>query len=150
MQSLIQSTGSDVIALDGNTARRSFDTGERRTPLHAISAWSSQHQLVLGQVAVDEKSNEISAIPRLLTLLDIENGIITLDAMGGQKDIAQQIVKGQTDYVFALKGNHSGMKAALEAWWHQAIREGTTSDTYNTFSTVSAGHGRIETRHCEQ
>ena len=150
MQCLIQSTGSDVIAIDGKTARRSFDTRERRTPLHAISAWSSQHQLVLGQVAVDEKSNEISAIPRLLTLLDIENCIITLDAMGCQKDIAQQIIKGKADYVFALKGNHAGLKAELEAWWHKAIREGTTSHTYHTFSTVSAGHGRIETRHCEQ
>jgi predicted transposase YbfD/YdcC len=150
MSCLIESTGSDVIAIDGKTARRSFDTRERRNPLHAVSAWSSQHQLVLGQVAVDEKSNEVSAIPRLLTLLDIENCIITLDAMGCQKDIAKQIVKGKADYVLALKGNHSGMKAELEAWWHKSMREGTTSDTNDEFSEVSAGHGRIETRHCEQ
>lgn len=150
MSCLIESTGSDVIAIDGKTARRSFDTRERRNPLHAVSAWSSQHQLVLGQVAVDEKSNEISAIPRLLTLLDIENCIITLDAMGCQKDIAKQIIKGKADYVLALKGNHSGMKAELEAWWHKSMREGTTPETYDEFSDVSAGHGRIETRHCEQ
>ncbi|EDL53910.1 putative receptor [Vibrio mediterranei AK1] len=150
MSCLIESTGSDVIAIDGKTARRSFDTRERRNPLHKVSAWSSQHQLVLGQVAVDEKSNEISAIPRLLTLLDIENCIITLDAMGCQKDIAKQIVKGKADYVLALKGNHSGMKAELEAWWHKSMREGTTAKTYNEFSDVSAGHGRIETRRCEQ
>ena len=150
MSCLIESTGSDVIAIDGKTARRSFDTRERRNPLHAVSAWSRQHQLVLGQVVVDEKSNEISAIPRLLTLLDIENCIITLDAMGCQKDIAKQIVKGKADYVLALKGNHSGMKAELEAWWHKSMREGTTSETYDEYSEVSAGHGRIETRHCEQ
>lgn len=150
MSCLIESTGSDVIAIDGKTARRSFDTRERQNPLHAVSAWSSQHQLVLGQVAVDEKSNEISAIPRLLTLLDIENCIITLDAMGCQKDIAKQIVKGKADYVLSLKGNHSGMKAELEAWWHKSMREGTTSETYDEYSEVSAGHGRIETRHCEQ
>lgn len=150
MSCLIESTGSDVIAIDGKTARRSFDTRERRNPLHAVSAWSSQHQLVLGQVAVDEKSNEISAIPRLLTLLDIENCIITLDAMGCQKNIAKQIIKGKADYVLALKGNHSGMKAELEAWWHKSMREGTTPETYDEFSDVSAGHGRIETRHCEQ
>ncbi|NIY89819.1 ISAs1 family transposase [Vibrio campbellii] len=150
MNCLIESTGSDVIAIDGKTARRSFDTRERRNPLHAVSAWSSQHQLVLGQVVVDEKSNEVSAIPRLLTLLDIENCIITLDAMGCQKDIAKQIVKGKADYVLALKGNHSGMKAELEAWWHKSMREGTTSETYDEYSEVSAGHGRIETRQCEQ
>ncbi|WP_194091726.1 ISAs1 family transposase [Vibrio hibernica] len=150
MSCLIESTGSDVIAIDGKTARRSFDTRDRRNPLHAVSAWSCQHQLVLGQVAVDEKSNEISAIPRLLTLLDIENCIITLDAMGCQKDIAKQIVKGKADYVLALKGNHSGMKAELEAWWHKSMREGTTPETYDEFSDVSAGHGRIETRHCAQ
>lgn len=150
MSCLIESTGSDVIAIDGKTARRSFDTRERRNPLHAVSAWSSQHQLVLGQVVVDEKSNEVSAIPRLLTLLDIENCIISLDAMGCQKDIAKQIVKGKADYVLALKGNHSGMKAELEAWWHKSMREGTTSETYDEYREVSAGHGRIETRQCEQ
>ena len=150
MRCLIEFTGSDVISIDGKTARRSFNTRERRNPLHAVSAWSSQHQLVLGQVAVDEKSNEVSAIPRLLTLLDIENCIITLDAMGCQKDIAKQIVKGNADYILALKGNHSGMKAELEAWWHKSVREGTTSETYDEYIEVSAGHGRIETRQCEQ
>jgi predicted transposase YbfD/YdcC len=150
MSSIIETTGSDVIAIDGKTARRSFDTRERQNPLHAVSAWSRQHQLVLGQVAVDEKSNEITAIPRLLTLLDIENCIITLDAMGCQKDIAKQIVKGKADYVLALKGNHSGMKAELEAWWHKSMREGTTSHAYDEYSEVNAGHGRIETRYCEQ
>lgn len=97
------------------------------------------------------KPEEIeTGIPRLLTLLDIENCIITLDTMGCQKEIAKQIIKEKADYVLALKGNHSGMKAELEAWWHKSMREGTTSNTYDELSEVSAGHGRIEVRHCEQ
>jgi len=146
ISSLIQETGCDVIAIDGKTARRSFSTKDRKNALHAVSAWSCQHQLVLGQVAVNEKSNEITAIPELLTLLDIEKSIVTLDAMGCQKDIAQQIA----DYVLALKGNHSGMQKELEAWWHKCSREGFTQTNYDTYTDTSCGHGRIETRRCEQ
>ncbi|EHJ7618749.1 ISAs1 family transposase [Salmonella enterica] len=112
---LIDVTGCDIIAVDGKTARRSFRTRDRANPLHAVSAWSCQYQLVLGQVATDEKRNEITAIPELLTLLDIENSIITLDAMGCQHDIARQIIQGKADYILALKGNHAGMQAELEA-----------------------------------
>lgn len=148
--SLIDVTGSDVIAIDGKTARRSFNTRERSNPLHSVSAWSCEHQLVLGQVAVDEKSNEITAIPRLLALLDIENCIITLDAMGCQKEIAKQIVQSKADYVLALKGNHSVMQSEFEAWWHKVCREGLTPEKYDECTEVDAGHGRIETRHCEQ
>lgn len=148
--SLIEVTGCDVIAIDGKTARRSFKTRERNCPLHAVSAWSSQHQLVLGQVAVDSKSNEITAIPELLNLLDIENSIVTLDAMGCQKEIAKQIIRGKADYVLALKGNHSGLQAELEAWWHKSQREGFTNKQYSKHIEVDSGHGRIETRQCEQ
>ena len=93
VHSLIEVTGCDVIPIDGKTARRSFTTKGSHTALHTISAWSTRHQLVLGQRAVDSKSNEITAIPELLNLLDIENSIITLDAMGCQKEIATQIIK---------------------------------------------------------
>ncbi len=148
--SLIDVTGSDVISIDGKTARRSFNTRERSNPLHSVSAWNCQHQLVLGQVAVDEKSNEITAIPRLLALLDIENCIITLDAMGCQKQMAKQIVQNKADYVLALKGNHSSMQSELEAWWHKTRREGFTPDRYDEYTEVDSGHGRIETRYCEQ
>ena len=112
-------TGTDVIAIDGKTARRSFQTKDRKTALHTVSAWSSQHKLVLGQTAVDNKSNENTAIPELLNLLDIENSIITLDAMRCQKDIAKQIIQKKGDYILALKGNHSGLQRELEAWWHK-------------------------------
>lgn len=150
ISTLIKFTGCDVIAIDGKTARRSFQTRERTNPLHAVSAWSCQHQLVLGQVAVDQKSNEITAIPELLSLLDIENSIITLDAMGCQKEIAKQIVRGKADYILALKGNHSGLQAELEAWWHKSVREGLKTEQYSEHTETDMGHGRIEVRHCEQ
>lgn len=150
ISSLIKTTGADVIAIDGKTARRSFKTKERNTALHAVSAWSCQHQLVLGQIAVDEKSNEITAISELLNLLDIENSIITLDAMGCQHDIAKLIIKKKADYILALKGNHSGMQAELEAWWHKILREGVTGKNYSEHTVIDCGHGRIETRTCQQ
>lgn len=119
ISSLVETTGCDVIAVDGKTARRSFSTKDRKNALHTVSAWSCQHQLVLGQVAVDAKTNEITAIPELLNMLDIENSIITLDAMGCQKEIAKQIIEQKADYILALKGNHSGTQSELEAWWHK-------------------------------
>ena len=150
ISSLVENTGCDVIAVDGKTARRSFSTKDRKNALHTVSAWSCQHQLVLGQVAVDTKTNEITAIPELLTMLDIENSIITLDAMGCQKEIAKQIVEQKADYILALKGNHSGMQSELEAWWHKCQREGFTTDTYDEYTVTDSGHGRIETRTCQQ
>ena len=150
ISSLIETTGADIIAIDGKTARRSFTTQDRKTALHTVSAWSCQHQLVLGQTAVDNKTNEITAIPELLAMLDIENSIITLDAMGCQQSIAKQIVKQKADYIFALKGNHSGMQDELEAWWHKSQREGFDENNMDEHIEINAGHGRIETRTCQQ
>lgn len=150
ISSLVEKTGCDVIAIDGKTARRSFSTKDRKSALHAVSVWSCQHQLVLGQVAVDVKTNEITAILKLLTMLDIENSIITLDAMGCQQEIAQQIIKQKADYILALKGNHSGLQKELEAWWHKCERESFTAENYDEYTAVNSGHGRIETRTCEQ
>ena len=95
ISSLIEKTGCDVIAIDGKTARRSFATKERKTALHTVSAWSCEHQFVLGQIAVGQKTNAITAIPELIDLFDIENSIITLDAMGCQSDMAKKISKGK-------------------------------------------------------
>lgn len=150
ISSLVEITGCDVIAIDGKTARRSFSTKDRKNALHTVSAWSCQHQLVLGQTAVDTKTNEITAIPELLTMLDIENSIITLDAMGCQKKIAEQIIKQKADYILALKGNHSGMQAELEAWWHKTQREGFSVNNYDEHTDIDSGHGRVETRTCKQ
>ena len=93
ISSLLKDTGADVIAIDGKTARGSFLSRARKNPLHIVSAWSCRHQLVLGQTTTHEKSNEITAIPELLSLLDIEKSIITLDAMSCQRKIATLIVK---------------------------------------------------------
>ncbi|OED85863.1 ISAs1 family transposase [Vibrio breoganii] len=150
ISSLVKVTGADIIAIDGKTARRSFTTKDRKTALHTVSAWSCQHQLVLGQTAVDSKTNEITAIPELLVMLDIENSIVTLDAMGCQKEIAKQIIKQKADYILALKGNHSGMQGELEAWWHKCEREGLSDKNSDRHIEVSSGHGRIETRDCQQ
>lgn len=150
VSALIDVTDCEVIAIDGKTARRSFDTRNRSNPLHSVSAWCCEHKLVLGQKAVSEKSNEITAIPELLNVLDIENCIITLDAMGCQQDIAKQIIHSHADYILALKGNHSGLQAELEAWWHKCIREGVSDDSWQSHVHIDMGHGRIETRSCEQ
>ena len=138
ISSLVEITGCDVIAIDGKTARRSFTTKDRKNALHTVSAWSCQHQLVLGQTAVDAKTNEITAIPELLTMLDIENSIITLDAMGCQKKIAVQIIKQKADYILALKGNQSGMQAELEAWWHKIQREGLSEQNYAEYIEIDS------------
>ncbi len=150
ISSLVETTGCDVIAVDGKTARRSFSTKDRKNALHTVSAWSCQHQLVLGQVAVDAKTNEITAIPELLNMLDIENSIVTLDAMGCQKEIAKQIIDQKADYILALKGNHSGMQSELEAWWHKVQREEFTAENHAEHTVTDSGHGRIETRTCRQ
>jgi predicted transposase YbfD/YdcC len=102
------------------------------------------------QTAVDQKTNEITAISELLTMLDIENSIITLDAMECQQEIAKQIINQKADYILALKGNHSSMKSELEAWWHKNEREGLTEQNHSEHTEINSGHGRIETRTCQQ
>ena len=94
-----------VVAVDGKTLRRSFDRAAEQGPIHMISAWSSQQRLVLGQCKVADKSNEITAIPELLQLLELHGAVVTIDAMGCQRTIAAQIIDQKADYVFGLKGN---------------------------------------------
>ena len=135
-----------VLAIDGKTARRSHDRGKGLGALHSVSVWASEFGLSLGQVACAEKSNEITAIPELLKLVDITGALITIDAMGTQKAIAEKIIDGEADYVLALKGNHET--------WHQAVIDYIDEQSENDFATVTArrhvteetGHGRQETR----
>ena len=103
VRSVSRLTAGEVIAIDGKTARRSYDKGKGKGAIHMVSAWASQNRLVLGQRKVDDKSNEITAIPELLKVLDIQGCIVTIDAMGTQKAIAQQIVEQGGDYVLALR-----------------------------------------------
>ena len=105
----------EVVAIDGKTVRRSFDRGREQSPLHLVSAWASEQGLVLGQRRVDDKSNEITAIPELLDVLTLEHTLVTLDAMGCQKAIAQRILERQADYLLVLKANHGNAYEAVQS-----------------------------------
>jgi predicted transposase YbfD/YdcC len=150
MSTLIEVTKSDVIAIDGKVARRSFSSKTQRNALHCVSAYSCENKIVLGQVNVDEKSNEIKAIPELLQLLDIEKSIITIDAMGCQRDIAKQIIDKKADYILALKGNHSGLKSQLEKYWEKTLNTASKTENFQEKTHLDSGHGRVETRVCKQ
>jgi predicted transposase YbfD/YdcC len=135
-----------IIAIDGKTLRRSHNRKKGLGALHSVSAWASDFGLTLGQVATDEKSNEITAIPELLRLVNFEGAIITIDAMGAQTAIAKQIVEGNADYVLALKGNQGKL--------HQAVVDYVGEQMSNDFAGIGArrhvtkekGHGREDTR----
>jgi predicted transposase YbfD/YdcC len=133
-----------VLAVDGKTLRRSHDRSKGLGALHSVSVWASEYGLSLGQVACDEKSNEITAIPELLRLVDIKGAIITIDAMGTQKAIARQIVDGKADYVLALKGNQETLHQAVIDYIDEQL-EGDLTDTQEHV-TIEKGHGREETR----
>ena len=150
MQSL-QKVLKEVIAIDGKTLRGSFDTASHQSPIHMVSAFASAARLVLGQEKVNEKSNEITAIPALLKLLDIRDAIISIDAMGTQKEIANQIREQGADYVLSLKGNqghlHEDIKLFLEVESRKkkALQLSAISDYCEE---NDKGHGRLEIRKC--
>jgi hypothetical protein len=120
VQSIVETIGAQVIPIDGKTLRGSYDREQGKSAIHLVSAWASEHRLVLGQVKVADKSNEITAIPVLLELLDVSECIITIDAMGTQTAIAAQIYDAKADYVLALKANHPTLHGQVETWFEQA------------------------------
>ena len=137
MKSVARKTKGEIISIDGKTVCGSWDA--KAKAIHMVSAWANANQLVLGQVKTEEKSNEITAIPTLLEMLDIKDCIVTIDAMGCQKDIAEQIAKAEADYVFGLKGNQSGLHDDVKLYFeHMKVTEKT--------ATKEKNHGRIETR----
>ncbi len=150
MKDIATQSQGNIIAIDGKTARRSFTTKDRKNPLHMVSAWSCGHSMVLGQQKVDNKSNEITAIPKLLDLLDIKGATITLDAMGCQNKIAKKIIDKGADYVLALKGNQGELSEEVKAYFHKARREGYINLPSAESKDVDSGHGRIEVRKCIQ
>jgi predicted transposase YbfD/YdcC len=133
-----------VLAVDGKTARRSHDHKNGLGAMHSVSVWASEFGLSLGQVACAEKSNEITAIPELLRLVDIKGAIITIDAMGTQKAIAAQIIDGEADYVLALKGNQETLHQAVIDYIDEQL-EGDLANA-REHVTTEKGHGREETR----
>lgn len=138
---LVNLSAGEVIAIDGKCLRRSLDKASGKSAIHMVSAWACDNQHVLGQVTVSEKSNEITAIPELLTILDITDMTITIDAMGCQRAIAQQIIDQQGHYVFSLKGNQGTLHQDVALWFESKLKK----KLYH-HQTVDGDHGRIETR----
>lgn len=143
VQAVAHTAEPEVIALDGKTVRRSGDTHAGKRPLHLVSAWATAQRLVLAQEAVDTKDNEITTLPVLLGRLDLTGQIVTIDAMGCQRDIAARIVDGQGDYVLALKANQSDLLTHVTDTFALATGPDATE------RTVETHHGRFEIRVCE-
>ncbi len=138
--------GADLIAIDGKTLRRSYQQSGAKAPIHMISAWSARQNLVLGQAKVADKSNEITAIPKLLDLLTIEGATVTIDAIGCQRKIAEKIIDKGADYILALKGNQGGLRDDVELFFTEQAARGFTDAVAGRHETVEKSHGRIETR----
>jgi predicted transposase YbfD/YdcC len=141
---LVEDLGVNLIAIDGKGVNGSYDRCIGRKALHLVSAWASEHRLVLAQAKVQDKSNEITAVPALLELLDLKGAIVTLDAMGTQKQIAVQIHKAEGDYVLTLKANHPTLFQQVEQGVKAAREQGTLPPMLT--HTTESGHHRIETR----
>jgi len=135
-----------VIAIDGKTMRRSGQKSRGKSPIHMVSAFAARQRLVLGQVKVAEKSNEIIAIPKLLNMLAIEGAIVTIDAIGCQRDIAQAIINKKADYVLALKGNQGSLREDVELFAREQKAKGFADTRISQDTTIDGDHGRIETR----
>lgn len=156
-QSLRAAVGAEVVALDGKTVRRSFDSAKGQSAIHLVSAWASTNRLVLGQIKVDDKSNEITAVPELLRALELAGCIVTVDALNCQKNIAKEITEADAHYVLALKGNHGTAHAEIKTFLDAALDEtlapkppganrSAGAATLAAHETVDKGHGRMETR----
>lgn len=137
---------ADVIAIDGKTSRRSYQKKGGLNPIHMVSAFAARQRLVLGQVKVAQKSNEIVAIPKLLDMLAIEGAIVTIDAMGCQREIAKRIIDRRADYVLALKGNQGTLRADVELFASEQKANNFKDTTISQDKAVDGDHGRIVTR----
>lgn len=137
-----------VVAIDGKQLRRSHDKRLGRGAIHMVSAWGEANGIVLGQQKVDEKSNEITAIPLLLTALDLANCIVTIDAMGCQTEIAEQIVEQGGDYVLSLKGNQGQLHEDVKELFAYFEKIDFANVAHDYHKTVGKGHGRVEIREC--
>ena len=138
--------GGDIVAIDGKTLRHSFDRAASKTAIHMVSAWANANRLVLGQVKVDDKSNEITAIPKLIKMLDLAGATVTIDAMGCQKEIAKVITDQEADYVLALKENHPTLYDDVTLFFEDGKATDFAEIDHEYHETVDGDHGRIETR----
>jgi len=145
VEALDDSTDGQLVAVDGKTARATLDRAKGKNPLHIVSAWVVENSLFLGQEVVDEKSNEITAIPKLLAVLELTGAIVTIDAMGCQKEIAAKIREKKADYVLAVKSNQEHLEEDVIAAF-AAVDDGQIPPTLRTQTEHGKAHGRVETR----
>lgn len=148
VRAVFQVTQGQVVAVDGKSLRRSYDRTNGREAIHVVSAWAMESHLVLGQQTVQAKSNEITAIPKLLRLLDIAGCIITIDAMGCQTEIATQIVGQEAEYVLAVKDNQPHLYEDMNLFFRLAQQNDFQKVEYTYARQVNKNHGRLETREC--
>ena len=138
----------EVVAIDGKTLRRCHDRANGRGPLHMVSAWATEHRMVLGQTRTEAHSNEITAIPELLKVLELKGCLVTIDAMGCQKNIARQVVRGGADYLLAVKANQSELYENIKDLFAGQERAGWDGVAYRHHEQLGKGHGRLERRQC--
>ena len=143
---IAEASGGELIALDGKTLRHSFDRASGTAAIHMVSAWASRNRLVLGQVKVSDKSNEITAIPELLSMLEITGCIVSIDAMGCQTKIAGQIIDQEADYVLGLKGNQESLHEVVQEVFDEVDERDYEGVGYDYYETNEHGHGRQERR----
>ena len=146
VRAAFQTIAPQVIAIDGKTLRHSYDRSSNKAAIHMVSAWATENRLVLGQVKTEEKSNEITAIPELLRVLALKGCIVTIDAMGCQREIVKQIVEQGADYVISLKGNQGTLHKEVELLLQSAKENGFKDLSHDTCETTDGEHGRIEIR----
>src|ERR687885_514728 len=135
-----------VIAIDGKSLRGSYDRNQAKKNLHLVTAWACENRLVLGQVKVDSYSNEITAIPALLELIDVTGAIITMDAMGTQTEIIKQIVQKKANYVVCLKSNHPTLYNQVKSWFELQVSRQFAGVKMTDYRQIEKGHNRIEKR----
>lgn len=139
-------TDGQVIAIDGKTLRRSYDTATGKAAIHMVSAWATANHISLGQTIVEAKSNEITAIPRLLEIIEISGGLITIDAMGCQTEIAEKIIEEGADYCLAVKGNQPTLHAGIEAFFLDHLEDNFARIDVAAHHTKETSHGRLDER----
>lgn len=143
-----QMTRGEVVAIDGKTLRRACNKSAKREFVHMVSAWATDNRIVLGQVKTDDKSNEITAIPRLLELLRVQGCLVTIDAMGCQTEIAKKIRESDADYMLNVKDNQPKLKEAIDHEFFKAFHDGEAGREMSYHETEARAHGRHETRRC--
>jgi len=144
---LHEATSGQVIAIDGKTLRRSFDAASSKAAIHMVSAWATANHISLGQVATDEKSNEITAIPKLLKILEIQGCLVTIDAAGCQREIARRVVEQGGDYVFTVKRNQRKLHDAIRDFFDQHLEDDCRSIPCRRHTSREKGHGRRDERY---